>query len=176
MKTIGVFALVGVVGVGAVHAQVTVRSPEAEASKEEQLASPMVLDFPIPQELLSLVRPGSPKPPTVRLPMPDFEKYVCENVKIRSITLIAQAPDKKGSIHLQGNFTLTVKAGGDRLVHFELAVVSGERTIARQLVARIDAEERKTKTKRLSLDIAAAALASEPPPTFRITMDVRDNS
>jgi len=76
----------------------------------------------------------------------------------------------------RGNFTLTVKAGGDRLVHFELAVVSGERTIARQLVARIDAEERKTKTKRLSLDIAAAALASEPPPTFRITMDVRDNS
>lgn len=176
MKTVGAFLLVAVVGATAVIAQVIVRSPEAEASKEVQLASPMVLDFPIPQELLSLARPGSPKPPRVRVPLPDFQEYVCENVKIRSITLIAQAPDKKGSIHLQGTFTLTVKAGGDRLVHFELAVVSGERTIARELVARIDAEERKTRTKRLSLDIASAALASEPPPTFRITMDVRDNS
>lgn len=176
MRKLGLIAFVAVVGVTPIVAQVVVRSPEADATKEQQLTSPMVLDFPIPDELLSLARPGSRKPLTARIPMPDFEKYVCENVKIRSLSLLAHTPDKKGLIHLQGNVVLTTKAGGDRLVHFELAVVAGAKTLARQLVRKIDAEERKTVIKNLSFDVDVATLVADPPPAFRITMDVRDNT
>ncbi len=176
MKIAGVVGLVtGVVSMSAL-AQVVVKSPEVEAKKEQQLASPMVLEFPIPDVLLNLARPGSPKPPTTRVPMPDFGNYVCMNVKIKSLTLTAKAPTKKGLIDLRGDLVLSTSAGGDRLVLFELVVVAGGKAIARNRIPGIDAEEKKIVHKRLSLDLYAATLTADPPPKFRITMDVRDNT
>ncbi len=157
-------------------AQVVVKSPEVPVQKEQELVSPAVLEFPIPEVLLSLARGNPAGKARVPVPMPDFGRYVCSNVKIKSLSLFAETPNKKGLIRLEGRVVLTTSAGGDRLVHFELAIVAREKTLASDLVRKIDAEERKTASKKLSLDVAASDLAAEPPPTFRITLDVLDNT
>ena len=135
--------------------------------------SPMVLGFPAP----SLLRAAG-LPPGARITekVPDLSAQVCESALIRRLVMVASGPNKKGLIAVDLTTILEVKPGSDKLVTLQFGIVVGDQLIASAILKNLDAEEGKSMTRKVQLQVPVAKLPPpESPPVMRITMTVRAN-
>ena len=149
----------------------------AEAGKQTEFASPMVLDIPFPD--FQKLPPEKPWTTT------EASRYFCEGVGVASLTVIPgkarktwllDGSGKERVVEYMLEMSLRVLPSQDRIVDLLVELRLGDRTLASTAIRGIDAEEEKVKRARANLVARAADVASlftgEAKPMLRLTMSV----
>ena len=149
----------------------------AEAGKQTEFASPMVLDIAFPD-----FRTLPPKNPWITT---EASRYFCEGVSVESLTVIPgkarktwllDGSGKERVVEYMLETSIRVLPSQDRIVNLLVELRLGDRTLASTAIRGIDAEEEKVKRARAHLVARAADVeslfAGEAKPMLRLTMSV----
>ena len=180
MKRIAFLILVVAAGCPrCVLAQVTATqgANAAEAGKQTDFASPMVLDIPFPD-----FRKLPPKETWITT---EASRYFCEGVSVESLavvpgkarkTWLLDGSGKERVVEYMLETSIRVLPSQDRIVDLLVELRLGDRMLASTAIRGIDAEEKKVKRAQALLVARAvdveSLFAGEAKPMLRLTMSV----
>lgn len=155
--------------------QVVARQGTPPPPKETHFASPMVLEFPLP-DIRSLG-------PDAARRLADVRNFICDNdVRLLNLTIAKQytGPREDRSLQLLVTGLISVGDSYDRRVDIALRLKSAEEAVATQTLRNVSAEEERVTPFRVVVPVdesaLSAAYAAAQPATVELTLTVRDDS
>lgn len=157
------------------NAQVEARQGDAKQVRPNDFTSPMVLELPLSD--LSSLADGE----LVEY-QNEIRDFFCDDVALRHFQIERQktrGPDASTQVTFRVRGTLYVRPSHDREVALDITIGKGEEVVAETRLTEIEAEEKKRKAFKQRFVVSQSrlreAFSSEPVPTLRITMWVRDD-
>lgn len=151
-------------------AEVKASHPESSPQEKTRLASPMVLELPLPTAEPARRDRGEQRPPDLQA----LKNFVCDGVGIFDASIAAQTL-RTGEIRSVLKITFLTEPGVDKLVDVRTEVVSDGAMVALGIVKGIDAEEGKLARASLQMTVPVKYLATEKNPTLKIVLTVVAN-
>jgi hypothetical protein len=162
-----VFTLVTIALASVADAQVSARQGEQDRT---QFESPMILDLPLTVTDKTIWGKGLVRSKNETA----LRKYSCDGVSFVDFATSAKR-QRDGNVKITFDFMLATESGMDKLASVKIAIVDGEREVARGTRADIDAEEGKHTGGQIVIVVREATLTADPARTLRITLKVTDN-
>lgn len=158
-----------------VTAQVEARQGDAKEERPHDFTSPMVLELPLAD--LSALADGE-----IVAYQEEIREYFCDDVALRHLQIERQktrGSNTSSQVTFRIRGTLYVRPSHDREVALDISINKGDEIVAETRLAEIEAEEKKRRAFQRRFVVSQSrlvqAFSSDPPPTLRITMWVRDD-
>ncbi len=156
-------------------AQVEARQGDSKEERPNDFTSPMVLELPLSD--LSALAGGE----LVEY-QDEIREFFCDDVALRHFQIERQktrGSDATAQVTFRIRGTLYVRPSHDREVALDITIGKGEDVVAETRLTEIEAEEKKRKAFKQRFVVPQRrlleAFSSDPTPTLRITMWVRDD-
>jgi hypothetical protein len=155
--------------------QIVARQGTAAESPLQDFKSPMILDLPLQD--FKQIPSGSGRD------FKEVRKYYCDDLMVSQLFVTKKEESHRGkpsSWRLEIRGAVSVRPSHDRLATIRFDAVKGEEGVATAQVSQINAEEGKTQSFKVRLNLAPDEVdrlfAAGEPPLLRVTVTVQDNS
>lgn len=139
----------------------------SQPDQEQRFVSPMILELPFPAADPSTWDKGHIRGQKIG-------RFICEGISFRDFAVSVNRA-RKGNVTIEYHMVLANEPGVDKVAMVRLALVQGDKELARSVVPWFQVEEGRISIRRATMPLSAEALTNGSPPQLRITLSAKDD-